>query len=346
MALVLSFGMKVNAATETYTAAEELAIEKLANTKVMIGTDNGFEGKTNLTRAQAAAIMVRVKGISEDEVEKERKKQAPVFKDVKKDHWAVGYINIAYAYGLVKGVSATEFNPEAKVKISELVTMAARSLGAGNMIDDYTEAWPDNYMKFANEEKLLKDITGGKNVDATRCETAIIVSKTLEADTWKVSGATTSKEGTKNIYARQKGQTLLKSLFNIERYVDETVDSVSKTKKTATFGKNAEGKKSTIPTSDVDTTTVDLSKVAVNDNVEVWYNTKTKKIVFMKKVAKGSSNVEKEQDFAYITKYTQSTGKITLTINGKSENYYISNADNSKEIAEYNGKKKTKKESI
>ena len=60
-------------AEETYTVDEQLAIDKLAATKVMIGTDAGFEGKSNLTRAQAAAIMVRIKGVSEDTVERKNK---------------------------------------------------------------------------------------------------------------------------------------------------------------------------------------------------------------------------------------------------------------------------------
>lgn len=333
-------------AAETYTEEEQLAIDKLANVEVMIGTENGFEGKSNLTRAQAATIMVRLKGVSEADVEKERKTGNSVFKDVKKDHWALGYINLAYKNGLVKGVSATEFNPEAKVKISELVTMAARSLNAGNMIDGYTEAWPDNYMRFASDEKLLSNIKSGKDIDATRCETAIIVANTLEADMWKVAGVTTSSAGAKYNYEKDKDKNLLKTLFNIDRYVDETIDSVSKSKKTASFGKNAEGKTSKVPTTDVDTAKVDLSKVSADDNVEVWYNTQSKKIVFLRKVAKGKNDKGKEYNFGLVKKFTESKGEITFNINGSSKVYSISNVSDSKEIATINGKKSTKKELV
>ena len=90
-------------------------------------------------------------------------------------------------------------------------------------------------MNFAKEEKLLTKIKRGKDADATRMETALLVSDTLEADMWKVQSVITSKDGNKNTYAKDKGNTLLKTMFNIDVYNDQTVDTVSKSKKTATF---------------------------------------------------------------------------------------------------------------
>lgn len=327
-------------AEETYTLEEQLAIDKLGSIGVMIGTENGFEGTSNLTRAQAAAIMVRIKGVTEEAVESERKKGKSNFKDVSKDHWALGYINIANTYGIIKGISETEFSPDSKVKVSELVTMAVRSLNAGNMVEESKKEWPDNYMEFAKDEDLIEEIKSSKDDYATRCETAIIVSKTLETDTWKVSGVVVSGNNSKNTYARQKEETLLKNVFKVERYVDEEISSLNSSKKQIKFSDYADDEESNVPVIELDER-FDTSRIKKGDNVEVWYSKNNKKIIMVSKVEKGKNNVNKEYNFSRIEKYVPGTGKITLNVNGKNFVCYLDVENGDEEVGRYNGEKKT-----
>lgn len=343
--LISLLSIKANCA-ETYTEEEELAINKLESIGVMIGTDNGFEGNSNLTRAQAATIMVRLKGISETDVENERKRGVTKFKDVKTSHWALGYINLANAYGIVKGVSDTEFDPERKVKVSELVTMAVRVLNAGNKVeDDTTKIWPDNYMDFAKSEGLLTNNESAKaNDDATRMQTAFVVTETLEADTWKVSGVTILNGKSKNTYSKSEGDTILKNTFKITRYIDEKVSSVSTSSKEVKYTTNDDGVKSSVPDATIDTAHVNLSKIKKGDNVEVWYNSSSKKIVMIGKAVKGKNSAKKEYNFSFVTKYTSSSNEVRFNIDGEVKTYNFSALSDDTTLGLYNGKAKTKKE--
>ena len=224
--------------------------------------------------------------------------------------------------------------------------MAVRALNADKEVEKSSKEWPDNYMDFAKDENLLIDITSTKDKNATRMETAFIVTRTVEADTWKVSGVVSSKEGNVNQYSKSKGDTILKNIFKVDRYVDETISTVSSSKKTVTFADYEDDTKSSVPSVDIDTKLVDLSKVAKKDNVEVWYNKSSKKIILVSKATKGKSGKTKDSAFSYITKFTESSGKITFNVNGKSETYYISDSADNDEIAIYNGKTKTKKELV
>ncbi|MCQ2750011.1 MAG: S-layer homology domain-containing protein, partial [Clostridia bacterium] len=61
--LMLALSVNVTFAAEEYNDAEAVAVAKVNAAGIMQGTDKGFEPAKTLTRAEAAAIMVRMKGI-------------------------------------------------------------------------------------------------------------------------------------------------------------------------------------------------------------------------------------------------------------------------------------------
>ena len=96
------------------------AIEALASRGIINGkTENSFEPDNTMTRAEFAAIIVRGLGLMQ--------KNGINFKDVKANDWFYGYVGTAYHYGIIKGVSESEFNPNGTISRQEAAVMVARA---------------------------------------------------------------------------------------------------------------------------------------------------------------------------------------------------------------------------
>lgn len=108
------------------------AIEELAKRGIINGmTENSFSPDNTMTRAEFAAITVRALGLSV--------KNLSVFNDVKPTDWYAEYVNTAYSYGLVKGISETEFNPDGTITLeqsSAMVCRASKLCGMENRLDN------------------------------------------------------------------------------------------------------------------------------------------------------------------------------------------------------------------
>ena len=113
------------------THENRFAIEALAARKIINGkTDTLFYPNATMTRAEFATIVVNGLGLS--------KKSAVKFSDVKSADWYYGYIGIAYYYGIIKGVSDTEFNPNGTITREEAAVMVARAAKLCGNDTDYT----------------------------------------------------------------------------------------------------------------------------------------------------------------------------------------------------------------
>ena len=96
------------------------AILALASRQIINGkSESSFDPQANMTRAEYAAIITRGLGLAQG--------TAGDFEDVSAGSWYAGYIATAYKYGIVKGVSATEFNPEGTITKQEAAVMTARA---------------------------------------------------------------------------------------------------------------------------------------------------------------------------------------------------------------------------
>ena len=72
-----------------------------------------------MTRAEFAAITVRALGLPI--------KVNNTFTDVTENDWFYSYVNTAYYYGIVNGVSDAEFNPSGTITREEAAVMVARA---------------------------------------------------------------------------------------------------------------------------------------------------------------------------------------------------------------------------
>jgi len=116
------------AAKATFTDVDSeytTAVSRLASIDILTGYEDGtFKPEGTITRAEAAAVIVRMLG-----KEKVAKASASVtqFKDMT-GHWANGYVNTAAGAGVVKGYEDGTFKPDAQVTYAEIVTMMVRAL--------------------------------------------------------------------------------------------------------------------------------------------------------------------------------------------------------------------------
>jgi len=117
-----------------------------------------------------------------------------MFSDVDENKW-YGFnqgkaIASAYEYGLMKGNSATSFNPTGDITVAEAITVAARvhsiyTTGKEDFAAGATP-WYQPYVDYAVQNKIISsgDFTNYTRA-ATRAEMAYIFSRSLSADEFK-----------------------------------------------------------------------------------------------------------------------------------------------------------------
>ncbi|MBE7011912.1 MAG: hypothetical protein E7415_04480 [Ruminococcaceae bacterium] len=108
---------------ETSDYSYEMTIMKLMAARGVINGDG--EGRanpnSNITRAEATAMVMRFLGLNETE------NKNTGFKDVKETDWHAGVIAAAKNIGLIQGDSPDTFSPNRLVSREEMVTMIARA---------------------------------------------------------------------------------------------------------------------------------------------------------------------------------------------------------------------------
>ena len=146
---------------------DKTAIEALASRGIINGkSENSFEPESTMTRAEFATIIARGLGLPQ--------KSNVIFKDVTTNDWFYNYVGTAYSYGIIKGVSENEFNPNGTITREEaavMVTRAAKLCGMDTNMDtlatrdilaqffDYVKAsdWSQSSLAFCYNEKILDD---------------------------------------------------------------------------------------------------------------------------------------------------------------------------------------------
>lgn len=101
----------------------ESYVELVAEAGIIKGYDDGlFHGDNHVTREEFAAMLVRALGLTDNG-------EACAFTDIS-GRWSEESIRIAAQNGLVNGVDATTFAPDAEITRQEMITMIARALKA------------------------------------------------------------------------------------------------------------------------------------------------------------------------------------------------------------------------
>lgn len=138
------------------------AIQSLAAKQIVSGvTTTEFDPKSNVSRAEFTALLVRALGLSaEGQIQ---------FADIKSDAWYLSYVTTASKLGIVSGRSNNTFAPNAPITREEMAVMVIRALEAksGKKPDasvgviDFADAssisaWAVNYVKAAANQGLLQ----------------------------------------------------------------------------------------------------------------------------------------------------------------------------------------------
>lgn len=173
-------------AHENQKAIEELASRNIINGK----SEDIFEPDSTMTRAEFATIIVRSLGLPA--------RGRTAFSDVSESDWFFDYVCAAYEYGIVSGISDTEFNPNGTITREEAAVMTARAaklcgldtemetFAARDILavfSDYVKAadWAIESLAFCYDKKILSDDVmeiKPKN-RATRAEIAQMLFNTL-----------------------------------------------------------------------------------------------------------------------------------------------------------------------
>lgn len=104
-------------------------IETLAERGILSGKDDAlFDPDSTMTRAEFATTIVNALGLPE--------KNGIKFEDVTDTDWFSKYIESAYYYGIVRGVSSNQFNPEGTITLEEAAAMMQRAATVAGMDSD------------------------------------------------------------------------------------------------------------------------------------------------------------------------------------------------------------------
>lgn len=183
-------------------------VESLAFLKIVDGvSQNIFDANKVVTRAELAKMLVVAHGYEEFADLLEAKNE---FKDVKKGTWYYDYVNIATAYGLVKGYPDGNFYPDREVTYAEAVAMILRSLGHKYIEENSEYGWYYNYILRMRDLKLNDGMEVFYNEKgAKRGDVAILIWNMLRQNTWKVI----KEEGTGNLTYADSGEILIEKVF-------------------------------------------------------------------------------------------------------------------------------------
>lgn len=121
------------------------------------GSDTGYALDETFTRAQGAAMIVRLIG---RETEALDMNGSASFSDVGAEHWANGYIAYCAANHITKGTGNNTYSPEDKMTCAEYLTLLLRYLGFEN-------ASPETAGFVSSESGLLSSKTSNEMLNST-----------------------------------------------------------------------------------------------------------------------------------------------------------------------------------
>lgn len=155
----------------------------LGMTVTVSAADNG------VTRGQLAKQLVEAAGLSSQAAQYGA--QTSAFRDVAEGSAYEGYINLAYAKGLMSGTGDGSFSPDAKATQLEAATAVMQYAGVpDSMLED--ASWPTDYNSLAQRAGITDGLTfdGSASLTADQLQTllkngAAMIGKPYIGITWK-----------------------------------------------------------------------------------------------------------------------------------------------------------------
>ncbi len=174
----------------------EEAAKVLGAFEIMVGDGSLFRPNDVITRAEVTKVAVALKGLSDYAHTQTDTK----FPDVKKGHWATGYINTGVDQELVKGDGNGNFRPDDNITYNEAVTIIVRALG----YEPHAQSkggYPGGYISAGNSTGLTNGVAvamARSSAPITRGQVARLAYNALDINTMeqKSFGDTTKFEVT------------------------------------------------------------------------------------------------------------------------------------------------------
>lgn len=149
--------------------------------------DGSFKPENTITRAEFAAVMTRAIGM-ESMINTSSARE--IFTDMIRngsDHWATGYVKIAYDRGIILGMGDGTFAPDSPVTYEQAVKMIVCALGREAAAID-AGGWPGGYIAVANNIGLTDNaIHSPTNGPASRGIVAQLVYNALDIPLWEAA---------------------------------------------------------------------------------------------------------------------------------------------------------------
>ncbi len=151
-----------------------------------------FKPNDTLTRAQFCKMAVVVLGRGDEEY---IYRNRTIFPDVRADHWARGYINLAVTAEnkIIIGNGDGTFRPDDNISYAQAVTMLMRMLGYSDA--DAGMLWPHGYMELASSCGLTDGVNLAISDNVTRADAAELFCNLLNCE-MKEGGLFASTLGT------------------------------------------------------------------------------------------------------------------------------------------------------
>lgn len=179
--------------TSGFTDITDPAVAEAAEVLRLLGVVNGTGGTSfnpggTLTRAEFCKMAIEIMGKGE---EASAQMNRTIFLDVKGDHWARGYINLAASTRLgateeggggemlMVGVGDGTFRPNQTITFAEAVTIMMRILGYTASDVASGSSWYSGYLSSAAVIGLTDGVSLSWNSTITRGQTAILFENML-----------------------------------------------------------------------------------------------------------------------------------------------------------------------
>src|SRR5690606_15951121 len=122
LSLLVAIAMVFSMFATVASADTQSNYDILFEAGIFKGYPDGSAGlDKEMTRAEYAAVIARVTGVSSDDVAD--------FIDIPANHWAGKDINAVVEAGYLQGVGGGKFDPAGKVTLEQMIAIAVRLLG-------------------------------------------------------------------------------------------------------------------------------------------------------------------------------------------------------------------------
>ncbi|MDD5944689.1 MAG: S-layer homology domain-containing protein [Clostridia bacterium] len=177
--LVCAAVMTVSSFTvPVYAADSQTAIETVRALGIISGDGAGNMNLSSpVTRAEFAKMMISA-SVYKDEMGDES--VSSLYKDVKKDHWAVEYIRVAVENGWMTGYSDGTFRPSNNIKYEEAATAVLKLLGYDP--SSFAGVFPSAQISKFQSLDLDDNLTLKKGQTLTRNDCVYIFYNLLKAE--------------------------------------------------------------------------------------------------------------------------------------------------------------------